>query len=862
MAGERGRRDGGGLQTLPHASSLSPNLRALLNHHFKSIGDLENARPLLASLSSDLQTSERRSSELQSSIASILATWTSTSHSASSSLSSLRLKLQDLPPNASVVPARFDAHEDLVGQLPLLAAEVSRIERVRQYAEIALRLEALVGDLEDLVTSIVLGASQIKLPRKMANSPSVDVLIDLSSKLSSAAYSFQKIENVIGEVITSWPNWKRLVMAVDVRVDSALASLKPSALADYRSKLQSIGWPPALMPSAQEGEGRSVQLDNPLLLLHGEMQKEFENSFISLSVLQASQCCRRARKTLNGSKTSPGIFRQSQDHELLWAIDELVAPIKERVTHHFLKWSDKPDLIFGLVHRLAQQHTKIVDVVLQPMLDRAKLTGYSIREEWLSALTKMVMQHLRDHILAELATKLLNDRHNEEIASLWLYIVDSTISFDKKMSSLALQSIVSTSKMENSSFEESVSDFQPIVRCLSVFADQAEWLELWAHLELHDTQKKLNNELQNDSSWSLAGHSALMISSAPPDSVTPQEDYRHPAAAEIAMRRMWALINRCRSLPEHRWQLEFILQVGASYINTFLAKMLQRCQEAEALTALAEDNAVRTVVSCINCACFCEHKLHEWGDDIFFLNLRQLQALLAMDQSNASILGLTQTESMLAPFQGCVFDGEISSLARFRSEWLQKLVLATQRSLDANCQEYIRNKKSWQEESTENGLTGDITVSVGLIEGLSVLQAQMNLLENVLGDTAFMDYWRSLASSLDQFFLHAVVLGGAKFSSYGSLKLSKDVKALCQVFKPFCIRPASFFPNLSDAVLLLELPREDGQQLQKELVPASNWRFRDHGDESKLTSLKLYGIKTITPAMAGKILAQRFFSKI
>ncbi|KAH6555367.1 hypothetical protein KP509_01G003100 [Ceratopteris richardii] len=52
------------------------------------------------------------------------------------------------------------------------------------------------------------------------------------------------------------------------------------------------------------------------------------------------------------STTSPGIVRQSQDHELLWALDELVAPSS-------------------------------ID-------ELCKLTDYSIREEWLSALTATV----------------------------------------------------------------------------------------------------------------------------------------------------------------------------------------------------------------------------------------------------------------------------------------------------------------------------------------------------------------------------------------------------------------------------------------------------------------------------------------
>ncbi|MCO5559476.1 hypothetical protein L7F22_013076 [Adiantum nelumboides] len=466
----------GGVEGLPPGSSLSPTLRALLNHQFKSMGDLANAPSLLASLSSDLHASQQRLSDLHCSITTALAAWASLFHSTSSSLACLSRKLHEFSAEAPGAPTLDSAmQEEFIGQLPVLAVEVARVERVRLYAETALRLEALVGDLEDAVASIVVGGSQVQLPRKMANFPTKDVLNDLSSKFSSAANAVQKVEDIIVETTASWPQWKRLLMAVDIRVDSALASLKPTALADYRSKLQLIGWPPPLSVGAQEGEERNTKADNPLLKLQGELRKRFEESFASLSILQALLCRRRARQAVKNSQRSLELVGEAHDRELLWTLDELVTPIKSRATHHFLKWSEKPDLIFGLAYRLAQQHTDIVDMVLQPILDRVKLAGYCVREEWISALVTMVMHHLRAYTLSELAARILEDGHDDEATSLWLHIVDLTMLFDKRMRSIALQSVVSsTSKVEYDSFEESVNELHPIVRCLSVFAERKE----------------------------------------------------------------------------------------------------------------------------------------------------------------------------------------------------------------------------------------------------------------------------------------------------------------------------------------------------------------------------------------------------
>ncbi|KAL5666440.1 hypothetical protein ACJX0J_026548, partial [Zea mays] len=51
-------------------------------------------------------------------------------------------------------------------QLPALASEVARVEMVREYAEMALKLDSLVGDIEDAVSSSVTG----KLKSRVDNS--------------------------------------------------------------------------------------------------------------------------------------------------------------------------------------------------------------------------------------------------------------------------------------------------------------------------------------------------------------------------------------------------------------------------------------------------------------------------------------------------------------------------------------------------------------------------------------------------------------------------------------------------------------------------------------------------------------------
>ena len=74
------------------------------------------------------------------------------------------------------------------------------------------------------------------------------------------------------------------------------------------------------------------------------------------SALQALQCRRKARQAIEVSHKSPGNGNYGHDHEILWAIEEMMALISSRAAVHFLKWSENPDLIFGLAYQVAQQH--------------------------------------------------------------------------------------------------------------------------------------------------------------------------------------------------------------------------------------------------------------------------------------------------------------------------------------------------------------------------------------------------------------------------------------------------------------------------------------------------------------------------
>lgn len=85
------------------------------------------------------------------------------------------------------------------------------------------------------------------------------------------------------------------------------------------------------------------------------------------------------------------------------------------------------------------------------------------------------------------------------------------------------------------------------------------------------------------------------------------------------------MVNRCRTLPDAFLRFNFVRSAAAPILAEYLDFLLQRCQEAEALTALVDDEAMEKVSISINVARYCEYIVKEWCEDIFFLELQLAQ---------------------------------------------------------------------------------------------------------------------------------------------------------------------------------------------------------------------------------------------
>lgn len=589
-----------------------------------------------------------------------------------------------------------------------------------------------------------------------------------------AIKTLKQTEDILTSVTRTHPQWGRLVSAVDHRVDRALAILRPQAIADHRALLASLGWPPPLS-STSSAAPNATKFANPLFTMQGELKHQYCENFFALCSLQELQRRRKSRQL-------EGYSREVALHQPLWVIEELVNPLSLASQRHFSKWVEKPEFIFALVYKITRDYVDSMDELLQPLVDEALLSGYSCREEWISAMVSSLSTYLAKEIFPKYVAQLEEENNTgtqSQARISWLHLIDLMISFDKQIKSLLEHSGILLSFQEDGNFQK--------ISSLSVFCDRPDWLEVWAEIELRDILDKLQIECNNERNWAMKVQGAILSSSS--------EDYKAPAISTAFLRHLSSVIDRCRSLPTISLRSTFLRSAGAPLIQKFLDCLLLRCQEAEGLTALTDDDALIKVASSINAARNSESVLKEWCEDVFFLELGSIHG----DESEESI-GENRGGGMIEDIKSTVLDNEIGKLEGFRVEWVEKISVVTLRGFDALCRDYMKNKKQWQEKNEEGW-----TVSKSLVGALDYLQAKMSVLEVNLNGKDFIGVWRSLAAGIDRLVFNGILLSNVKFRDGGVERFGNDLEVLFGVFRAWCLRPEGFFPKSSEGLKLLKM---------------------------------------------------------
>ncbi|KAL9228775.1 hypothetical protein vseg_004319 [Gypsophila vaccaria] len=762
--------------TLPVTTALSTAAKAFLNTTFRPNDDLNLAESthLVTELDAECSRLTRQLGDLTRHLDSLLVSYASSSDRIGAAFGGVRRRFEDLESVSSSFVCSSDGggEQMVVEELPALAKEVKMVETVRDYAETTLKLNQLVGEIEDEVSSVM-----NRTLKKHSTTQS------LQESHTSAITTLNLVEDVLVSVMKDHPQWARLVSAADERVNRALAVLRPQAIADHRTLLSSLGWPPPLSTLSYSNldSGRTSEVPNPLSAMHGELKNNYSESFLALCSLQQLQRRRKLRQ-LDGYRTSVTHYQP------LWGIEELVNPLCLASHTHFQRWIEKPEFIFALVYKITRDYIDSVDELLQPLVDKAMLTGYSCREEWISSMVTSLSTYLAKEIFSAYCSRL-NEENTADVGlqtrMSWLHLVDLMISFDKRIQALAAHSGIIDSA------EYSLSQR---MSSLSVFCDRPDWLETWAEIELGSLLDKLKPEMEDDRNWKIKTQGTLIPGS---------DDYKSPVISFILLEQVELVIERCKSLPTVVLRSRFVRLVGAPIIQEHVNCLLTKCLEAEGLTALADDDALARVATSINSARHVGSVLRVRSDDDFFLEM-DLENEDRFDEPYESSLFAGINEEI----ESGVFKEEIRGLETFRKEWVDKITNVVLMEFEAQTRDYVRNKKQWQEKVEEGW-----TVTQSFVVALDHLQGKISKLQEGLNAEDFITIWKGVAKGIDRLIFTNILSSNAKFHDGGVVRLGGDMDVLFGVFKSWCLRSEGFFPRVSEGLRLLKMEENELQDI-------------------------------------------------
>ncbi|XVE57245.1 hypothetical protein DITRI_Ditri04bG0076100 [Diplodiscus trichospermus] len=814
---------------LPRVGNLCRQQSEYLDQHFKTQKDVSSSSTtcsfLLSEWTKSCSDSDTCLLHLRTTLMERALSWISRCFRAKASLSNLNLTLNAYSPDGNASPRM---QRILGGKLPQLAVQLRRIHNIRQYLETALCLEALVGDLEDAVFCSGNHHTGKTFTKLSSSLTSQDFGLK-RERLLQAVKAVNDIEEIIVNVEKCQQQWHQLLQSVDHRVDKTLSVLRPEALAEYRALLASLGWPPKLLTSKVESGG-IFELPNPLVLMHGDEKKSYAQSFKVLCALQQLQTRRERRKF----KT----LGQKECDIRLWAIDELVSPIAERMEYHFLKWAEQPEFIFALVYKVTRDFIVGVSDILQPLIDAARLSRYSANEAWVSAMVHMLSGFLSKSVFPLLAKRYKDKDMKLEVISLWLHLVDLIVGFNKQMQSLV--------RSEICLFLPDAQRYGGLSRGISVsrvFCDRPDWLKIWAKMELKDGWKKLKAVLKDARAWQIDNKHRVdynVSSVCEKFLLSSREDHKAPVVAESALKIAQEMLDRCRSLPAILARVKFVRSTVVRFFWFFSNALLLHCKNAELSPNNPDDSALVRACQSINAARYVESKLQEWSDDVSFLEMK-----IAENDSNVQEKGKGFND-------GCFFEGEIKSLAELESNWLMEVIAVLLRQFENQTLGYNHNEYCMDEDQnmtpdrdsagTELALSGDF------IEALHTLSNQLHVLKVNLNSKDFLDLWRSVADGLDHFICGSIVASDVQFSRKQTNQFRTDMQALFSVIQPFCARPEAFFPCIRD---ILELSTMNKERVKQLLLALSSKKSK--------TCMQFYGISYLTSDQVNKILRNMKF---
>jgi hypothetical protein len=430
----------------------------------------------------------------------------------------------------------------------------------------------------------------------------------------------------------------------------------------------------------------------------------------------------------------------------------LVRPLRKRFLFHFYgakktNRPDKPEWFFTQALTWIRDHEKFVSQWVQPVLNRNNMHPISAKLEFMRGLVQLVVEKLHSEL-----------PHLQCDDTLFSHTVDETLGFDREL-------------RESFGYPSS----QPSV--ISVLT-QAQIFLKWISMEKKYASEKMDAMLSSDTAWLPLGTPEL-------------DELRVTECGESFLTLLLTITERYSSLPQPGHRLQF-LELQLELLDEFRVRLLQLLHEtSEPLNP--------RLVAILNTISYLALVLQEWGGLTHFLQLQYYK--VQFDNAGAN-QGADSLE--LEGLEGTVFDDILGLLLRMKDELITSLCEAVMMDIMARSREY-RKDKWFAMASPKKLVNPTVTPSVCLM--FQVLAERLHQLQEMLSVPLFNAAWQTLAQHLDQFIYEEVILQN-NFNEGGAMQLQYDMtRNMFPLFGQFTRQPDTYFPQVKESCMLLNLPK-------------------------------------------------------
>jgi hypothetical protein len=451
----------------------------------------------------------------------------------------------------------------------------------------------------------------------------------------------------------------------------------------------------------------------------------------------------------------------------LWPMDWLLEPILLRFRFHFrtkqeTNRADKPEWYFAFIASTFTDHEKFF-VLVQDILNSIDLAAYSPQV--------CVAAGLFDELAAKWAAEMTEVAIRPQL----------------------LTRVVAGAGALDASLDK-YGDERP--RAMSILLRNHTVLSKWVEHEASTAKTSIQKDLQkNDALTSIWPDLEESAETNALKETNPSRSVYH------LFNVLLQLTEKAQTIPALSQRYYFFVQAHNALVADYLNEIFNMYHDK--LTILDAEK-ITNLCMLINSCHYVINTLTEWGDQMFFLELKYYEEF-----RDSSV-----NEEKLLTLKGTIFTPIINKVKQFIKQMMDNLREFTMRAFKSTSNAYIYKKRIISSNLLKNDAV--LHVSSEFEDALSVLQDVIARTSSTLAEKMFYKYWKKLALLINDYLFRQLVLQ-QYFNYNGALQFAFDMKGLFSIFRSFSSTPENYFKDLKESLVVLTMTAEQLAEFKQQL---------------------------------------------